>query len=135
MKDIEQRKAELREAANSTVPYSMSKIENESDYAAGYTKGEIETAKEALEIIDQQDAENQSLKEEVEGTNKLYQGALSFLAAKEEEVERLKEKLEKAIFSARGLEKSLYGIGQNRLGDHARALRKILTGSEENNDK
>lgn len=84
MKDIEQRKAELQQKAalDTSGTYDLRAFGNK------------ECAEKALIIIDQQDAENQSLKEEVEGINKLYQGVLSFLVAKEEEIERLKEELE-----------------------------------------
>lgn len=67
MKDIDQRKAELRKLINLNV----SGIYDLRAY------GNKECAERALGIIDEQDTENQSLKEEVE---------------------RLKEKLEKAIF-------------------------------------
>lgn len=143
MKNIEQRKAELREISIRTF-YLISEItdcwrDSSLLISRAQSNGEKLVAQQSLEIIDKQDTENQSLKEEVEnlkmslhlqiidknhgiaeakknteflrnclktvkaereelkeeveGADKLYQGALSFLTAKEKEVERLKEKL------------------------------------------
>lgn len=50
-------------------------------------EAEIETAKKALAIID-------SLENELQATEKMYQGALDFSVKKETEIKELKEKLE-----------------------------------------